>query len=73
MFHPNSLRRGAIALVLFSSLALAQAAPSVAEPSGPYRQEIVRPHHGGLLARFWQLMASLWGTEGTANDPTGHH
>lgn len=75
MFHPHSLRRGAIALVLFSSLAFAQAQPCAAEPTGPYRQEAaVALHPAGLFARLshlWHLMTSLWGGEGTVTDPNG--
>ena len=72
MFHPRSLRRGAIAIVLFSSLALA--VPCTAEPSGPYRQEVAAvaaAHPAGLLARLWHWMTSIWGGEGTVTDPNG--
>jgi hypothetical protein len=72
MFHPRSLRRGAIATVLFSMLALTSAIPGAAEPSGPYRQEVAAAaRYEGLFARLWHMMTSLWGSEGTATDPNG--
>jgi len=73
MFHPHSLRRGAIAIVLFSSLALAQAVPCAAEPSGPYRQEVAVAQHAGLFAHLWHMLTSIWGGEGTTADPAGAH
>jgi hypothetical protein len=73
MFHPHSLRRGAVAIVLFSALSLAQAVPCAAEPSGPYRQEVAVAQHAGLFARLWHMLTSVWGGEGTVTDPTGHH
>jgi hypothetical protein len=66
------LRRGALALVLLSSLAAVPPAPLAAAPAGPYRQQVVRPHPG-LFGSFWRLMTSLWGREGATTDPTGHH
>ena len=71
MFHPHSLRRGAVATVLFSVLALAPAVPGAAEPSGPYRQEVPAARYEGLFARLWHMMTSLLGGEGTTTDPNG--
>ena len=73
MLDPRSLRRGAAAIALFSALALAPTAPCAAEASAPYRQEMAVAHHTGFLARLWHLMTAVWGGEGTATDPTGHH
>lgn len=74
MFHPLSLRRGAIAIILFSTLALTPAVPAAAEPSGPYRQEVaVAQHSAGFFARLSHLWHSLWGGEGATTDPNGLH
>lgn len=71
MFRSNSLRRGAAALVLLSSFALAHPAPAAAEPATPVRQPVVRPHHPSFLGSLWHLLTSLAGHEGGVTDPNG--
>ena len=69
MLSHRSLRRVALAAVLFSSIALAHPVSAVA--SGPYRQQITRPHHAGFFGTLWGVMSALWGGEGTTTDPNG--
>jgi len=69
MLSHRSARRIALAAVLCSSIALAH--PVSADPTGPYRQQITRPHHAGFFGTLWGLMSALWGGEGTTADPNG--
>ena len=69
----KTLRRGALALVVVSSFALARPTPAAARPGGSYRPVAVRPHAQAFLSTLWDLMVRLWGGEGTTSDPNGHH